>query len=365
MEKYRVALLGCGVRSKAHINGLLENSDRFEVVGLCDLYEEKMQFIADKYDLDVPFFQDGEEMLKTTQPDVFVFLTLPDIRLSMVELGVKYGVKGISLEKPMAESLLEAKKMRDLCESQGIKAVVSHQQKYTLQMQALKKRIDDGEIGDIFTIHAECQPWIAQLGTHYIDYSLWANDGKPANWVVGHVHGRHTLSDSHPSPDYLLGEMELENGVRSYLECGYLSRQYREDKYADVDNRLTVIGTEGYVWAETDGKWGAFTKATGGELVLGEEDGWYDQEPHIQVPYYTEYADWLDDDEKVHSCNIDISYKGYEILEGMCISALEHRRVDLPISDLNYEPVIDRMREVLPDIETKKRVLYDGKEPRA
>ena len=42
----------------------------------------------------------------------------------MIELAVKYGIKAISLEKPMAESMKEAKAMKDLCVRNGIKAVV-------------------------------------------------------------------------------------------------------------------------------------------------------------------------------------------------------------------------------------------------
>ena len=89
----------------------------------------------------------------------------------------------------MAESLQEAKKIVKLCHDNGIKAVVCHQQKYLSQMQTLKKRIEDGEIGEITKIHVECQAWFSQLGTHYVDYILWANGGHRAKWVCGHVHG--------------------------------------------------------------------------------------------------------------------------------------------------------------------------------
>ena len=88
---------------------------------------------------DVPQFLDVEEMLETVRPEVFVFVTYPDMRLNMIELGIKYGVKAVSLEKPMAESLQEAKKMVDLCREHRIKAVVCHQQKYLSQFQRMKE----------------------------------------------------------------------------------------------------------------------------------------------------------------------------------------------------------------------------------
>ena len=48
----------------------------------------------------------------------------------------------------------------------------------------------------------------------------------------------------------------------------------------------------------------------------------------------------------------------------MCLSALRNVRVDLPITDLNYEPVIETMRRELPECGSRKMNIYDGKTPR-
>lgn len=359
MKQYTVAVLGLGVRGKIHIHGLLENLDAYKIVALCDINKETMQKTAQQFGLEnVPQFTDAETMLNTTRPEIFVFVTYPEMRLSMIELAVKYKVKGVSLEKPVAESLQEARQMVELCRQNHIKAVVCHQQKYLSQFKALKQRIDAGEIGTVTKIHVETQAWFSQLGTHYVDYTLWAAGGARAKWVCGHAHGPVTLSDNHPAPDYLMGTIELENGVRAYIECGYLAEAHNPPMYASSDNRLTVYGTDGYVYAETDGFWGACTKETGGQLVKGKDPGWRNhQQIPIQTPYYTEYAQWMEDDAKVHSCNLDVAYHGYEILEGMCLSALTHTRVDLPIVQLDYEPVIEQMRKTLPDCHTEGRIV--------
>ena len=130
MKKHTVAIMGLGVRGKTHLKALLENGDRYEVVGICDIRPEVMDQVSEKFGLDVPKFTDVETMLKETKPEVFVFVTYPDLRLSMIELAVKYGIKAVSFEKPMAEDMAEAKKMTELCVANNIKAVVCHQQKY-------------------------------------------------------------------------------------------------------------------------------------------------------------------------------------------------------------------------------------------
>ena len=90
MSVHTVAVMGLGVRGKIHIHGLLENPQYYKIVGLCDIDTAKMQAVAEEYDLlDVPQFTDVEKMLDKTRSEIFVFVTYPDLRLSLVELGVK------------------------------------------------------------------------------------------------------------------------------------------------------------------------------------------------------------------------------------------------------------------------------------
>jgi len=350
MPRYRVAQVGAGHRGVTHIEGFLALPDRFELVGLCDLDAEKLKRVADTHGI-ARTWPDADAMLAATRPDVFCFVTPPNVRLPMVELGLRHGVRAIAFEKPMATSLREARAIRDLCVSRGIKATVSHQQKYLTSMQKLKAIVDAGELGRPTVIHATCQPWMAQLGTHYMDYTLWINGGSRARWVVGHVHGKGRLADSHPSADYILGEVLFENGVRAYLECGYLSPSHMDKNHFWVDDRLTVYGTHGYAWADTDGRWSAFTRSSAGQ-VLGEAgQAWGVQEKtRLQPLYLADLADWLDDQAKVHPCNVEASYHGYEILEGLCLSALDHTRVDLPLKSFAGEDLNERLRRELPDV---------------
>lgn len=345
MSKYTVAQVGCGNRGKVHIDGWLAKADRFELVALCEVDEAKMRQAVEERGIAPALYSDAERMLAETKPEVFCFVTQPDVRLSMVALAVAHGVRGIALEKPMATSLKEAWAMTRLCRQHGIKAVVSHQQKYLTSLQKVKELVDAGEIGDPLRVDATCQGWLSQLGTHFVDYILWANGGHRAKWVVGHVHGKELLADSHPSPNYCMGHVEFENGVRSFFEFGRLSDSHMPREKFWLDNRLAIYGTHGYAWGDTDGRWEAFTRSSNGE-VLGEVgEGWGVQErTRLQPPYLRDLADWLDDDQKLHPCNLELAYHGYEILTGMCLSALDCVRVDLPLDPESCGDVFERMR---------------------
>lgn len=344
-KKYTVAQAGLGNRGRVHLMGIKGNSDRLELAAVCDINKERLDYISKEFGIEPEkAYIDADTMLTEIKPDIFVFVTHPDIRIDMIKLAVKHNIKAVAFEKPMAISIKEAFEITRLCEKNNIKAIVSHQQKYLTSMQKMKQILDSKEIGNIMQINVSTQAWMSQLGTHFMDYALWANNGEKAKWVVGHVHGRGKLSDNHPSPDYIMGQVAFTNGVRLFLENGYLSKSYVSGEIFWVDNRLTVYGSTGYVWAETNGAWGA---CINGELKGSQGGTWGEQEPRLQTPYFTDFVSWLDDDSKVHPCNASISYHGYEILESLCVSALDNKPMNLPVNADEMPDIIERMKAEL------------------
>lgn len=368
MSKYTVVQIGLGPRGIVHVDGFLKNPEYFDLVGVCDLSKERMQNAVDKFNISSEkLFDDAEKMMSELKPDVLSFTTLPHLRKEFVELAVKYRVKGLLLEKPMEVTIDDAKYITDLCVNNHIKAVVCHQHKYLSSFLKLKEIIDSGDLGEVYKIDAACQSWLSQLGTHYMDYILWANKGVGALSVVGHVHGKHMLSDTHPSPDYIIGEAAMKNGVRINIQCGYFTKRQAtyNVEYGDdggdvsypiefwLDDRLTLYGETGYAWAEANGRWSAFTSKTNGKVESGVVDGYGGGDWDAQERYTKDFGLWLDNDDAVHPCNISQAYHGFEILEAMCLSALDKTRVDLPLALPMKESVLSRMEKELPDVERR------------
>jgi hypothetical protein len=71
-------------------------------------------------------------------------------------------------------------------------------------------------------------------------------------------------------------------------------------------------------------------------------------------PYVNDMADWLDDDRKLHPCNGESAYKGFEITMAMLRSVVERGQVKLPLGP--GEPELEVLRKVLPD----QRVLLSS-----
>ncbi|WP_148411259.1 Gfo/Idh/MocA family protein [Murimonas intestini] len=357
MERLTVAVIGMGERGRIHLYGFLKNLEYFHVAGVCDRKEENLEKAVKEYGISKDIcYTDARLMLDKVRPDILAFVTMPHIRLPLAELAAEYKVRGLMFEKPMATSLDEADKIRKLCMENGIKTIVCHQHKYVRSFMRLKEAIDSGELGEIHEMKASCQPQASQLGTHYIDYLLWANGGKRVLSVTGHVHGNFYLDDSHPSPDYVMGQMICENGVRMTLECGYFASRHEEHNTEFThgpaeaaywtDDRLTVYGTKGYAWASCNGKYAVFSPLTSPDIREGDYHDFFQKEQYdAQVRYTKDFADWMNKVKDGHPCSLSQAYHGYEILEAMYVSAIERTRVDLPMRlPLQYDAL-----EVLKD----------------
>lgn len=350
MSKYSVVIAGCGPRGAFHAEGFTANADRFDLLAVADLDDSRAQAMAKRFNVE-NVYNDADAMLAAHKPDVFCFATLPHVRLSLIELGIKHKVKVIAFEKPVATELPEAKEIFDRARAAGIKLIVSHQQKYGKAWHVVKDLVDSGEIGEVTKIHATARAWLSQLGTHIMDYMLWFNNRSKVKWVVGQAIGTGMLTDTHPSADYVIGSMEFENGVRGIIECGAHAPHFvpGDNPLRDIrfwtDSAITIHGTHGYARVTTGNGWQAVTKSSKGEMLSG--DGFFN--PSYEQPLYIrDLADWLDGRLAVHPCDGEISYHGFEAVMALYMSALDHRKVDLPLKDIPPGSLVERLGQELP-----------------
>jgi hypothetical protein len=64
--------------------------------------------------------------------------------------------------------------------------------------------------------------------------------------------------------------------------------------------------------------------------------------------YVQDMAGWLDDDSRIHPCNFESAYKGFEIIVAMMRSVIEGGQIALPLADPANE--LEMLKKKLPDI---------------
>ena len=341
MAKYKVVVAGMGKRGKHHAAAFQAN-ENFEVVGICDISEDMLNSAAEALDLgDVQKGTDAVAMAMDLKPDVFCFCTMPAIRFELIKAAVDCGAKMVAFEKPIAENMNEAIKIKKLVDESGIQAIVSHQHRYGVHYQKVKEIAESGALGRINTVYATATGWMTHMMTHMLDYMGWYNDYADAEWVMGQAAGKGKMNDNHPSPDYVTGIVQYANGVRGYVECGAGAPDQPEVGKWWGKNCIGIKGTEGFAEVLTNGGWRAVTKdgVQSGEGIMAYD---IDMPPYIQ-----EMADCLNNPGQAHQCCFANAYKGFEIMMAILRSAANGGQQGVPLGEGPIE--LDTLKETLSD----------------
>jgi predicted dehydrogenase len=334
---YTVAVAGMGKRGVHHADACARNS-RFRLVGLCDIDPARLEAARQRFGVE-QVFTDAAEMLHATRPDVFIFCTLPHVRLPLIRAGVESGVQLIAFEKPIALSTNEALEMFRLLRQAGIKSVVSHQHRYGEHYQKVKEIIASGAIGRVHTVYGHATGWMMHMMSHMVEYASWYNDYAAPEWVVGQAAGTEKFTDAHPSPDYIAALIQYANGVRGVIECGAGAPDVPEVDYWWRKCRVGAQGTEGFAEVLTGGGWRAVTRDG-----VFSGPGCMDYE-HDMPPYIQDIANWLDDPGRVHPCNGETALVGFQVMMAACRSVVERGKVTLPLGP--GEPELEALQAVL------------------
>jgi predicted dehydrogenase len=343
-DKYRVVVIGMGKRGMHHATAFQANG-RFEIVGICDIDQARLDDAGAKLGVTLKG-TDAAQVAHAARPDVFCFCTLPNIRASMVKIGIESGAKLIAMEKPIALTTAEGFQVRDLIAKSGVKAVVSHQHRYGAHYQKVGELIASGALGRIQTVYGTATGWMMHMISHLVDYARWYNGDAEAEWVIAQAAGRGKLTDIHPSPDYIAGFIHFANGVHGVIECGAGAPDVPEVDYWWRKCRVGAQGTFGFAEVLTGGGWRAVTK-NGACSGAGSMNYDLDMPPYIQ-----EMADWLDDDSKLH--------KGFEIMMAFCRSAAQGGQVALPLTGAADE--IELLRRAIPERKVLLAIPASAKE---
>ena len=338
-KTYTVVVAGMGKRGTHHADAVSRNP-RFKLVGLCDIDPARLESARQKFGVDT-VNTDVAQLLAQTKPDVFIFCTLPQIRLPFIQMGVETGVKLIAFEKPFAMSTNEGLEMHQLLSKAGVKSVVSHQHRYGEHYQKVKEIIASGAIGRVHTVYGHATGWMLHMMTHMVDYASWFNDYAEVEWVVGQAAGKEKFADVHSSPDYICALLQYANGVRGVIECGAGAPDVPEVEAWWRKCRIGAQGSEGFAEVLTGGGWRAVTKDG---LMSGPGNMDYD---HDMPPYIQDIANWLDDPARVHPCNGETAFKGFQVMMAACRSVVQRGKVSLPLGP--GEPELEALRRVLPD----------------
>lgn len=167
MKLTKFAIVGCGSIGKRHI-AVIDAEERASVVAICDSDEAVAREQSLLYD-GLPFYPDYSKMLAEVDADIISIATPHALHADMAIEALEAGFD-VLVEKPMALTVTDCKRMNDAAKRTGKRLWVVKQNRHNVPVRLAKDVIDKGMLGKIFMIKCDIL-WNRYQG--YYDDSPW------------------------------------------------------------------------------------------------------------------------------------------------------------------------------------------------
>lgn len=254
MEKLNFGLIGCGRISSKHFEAI-QQIENAEIIACADIIEERARKAAEKY------------RVKTTYSDYLTMLDKEDLDAVIIctpsglhpKMGIEAAKRKINVvtEKPMAIDLKSADALVEACDENKVELFVVKQNRLNPAIQILKKAVDKGRFGRIFSANATVR-WTRPQS--YYDMAKWRGtwefDGGAfmnqashyfdlIQWIMGPVESvmafTATLNHNIEAEDMGTGIIRFRNGALGTVEVtmNIFPRNY--------EGSITIMGEHGTV----------------------------------------------------------------------------------------------------------------------
>lgn len=158
MEKRRVTLVGCGGISSAWM-GPIEEMDDVEIVGVCDLDDERIDAFVDRWRV-APAARgaDLERVIRESESDTVFDCTVPEAHPVVTKTALALGCDVLG-EKPMAPSIEEARSMVAAATAAGRTYAVLQNRRFFPEIRRFRRAIVTASDGALHSIDADF--WLA------------------------------------------------------------------------------------------------------------------------------------------------------------------------------------------------------------
>ncbi|OUV61959.1 MAG: oxidoreductase [Gammaproteobacteria bacterium TMED119] len=231
----KAGVLGAGHLGKIHLR-LLDVSDRYDLVGFYDPDKKNAQILANEKGY--KYFESAEALIAACEMLDIVTPTLyhHEVALKAINSG-----KHIFIEKPIANSIIEAEEITKTAKDQGVLGQVGHVERFNPAFKAVRDSITNPMFIEShrlaeFNPRGTDVPVVLDLMIHDIDILLSIVKAKVRSVSASGV------SVISSTPDIANARIEFENGCVANLTASRISlkkmrktRFFQKDAYISVD----------------------------------------------------------------------------------------------------------------------------------
>ena len=281
MDKLKIGIIGCGVIFDLNILGYLDRDD-IEITCLCDSKSRHIREKVKKFNLgsNVKQYNDYKEMLDTESLDILEILLPHFLHSEVTTYAAQKDILGISVQKPMANSVKDCDKMINACKSNNVKLRVFENFMFYPPIMKAKQMLDEGIIGEVNSIHIKTveaskggwditsTTWLWRLDPNLCGGGLECgspivfDDGFHKFWLALHFIGAkiekvYSWIDRFNNldvPAYIMWKYappkDSDFLVPTYgsMEYNYSPNMTLPSPYYPEDDFISITGSEGVMW---------------------------------------------------------------------------------------------------------------------
>lgn len=269
-KKIKVGVIGCGgIANGAHLPGYAQIPDECEIVALCDIDPKALKSAAEKYPSATLLFEDYKKLLEVDEIDAVSICTPNYAHCEPAVLAFQAG-KHVFCEKPIAMNAVEGKTMVEAGRKAGKVFQIGYVSRFGPGVQALKRFLDAGELGEIYYARAQAlrvrgiPGWgvfidkskqgggpLIDIGVHILDLTLWLMGHPKPTYASGVTYQKFGKRGdvvgfmgqwdykNFTVEDFASALIRFENGATVVLESSFVANLKEETHNA------TLLGTQG------------------------------------------------------------------------------------------------------------------------
>jgi predicted dehydrogenase len=243
-----VVIVGLGRMGLRHIEA--SNLVGLKIVGVVDSNESTLEKIKNLLHLSKDQCHYSlNTLFNKIIPDCIIISTTADSHYELVCLAAKVGVKYILVEKPMATSIEECRKMINICKMNNAKLSINHQMRFMEQYTLPKSLIETEDFGGLASMTViGGNIGLSMNGTHYFEaFRFLANEN-----IVSVCAWLDSTSIPNPRGDRFMDSsgsirLKTKSGKRMYMEIGSDQGHGLEVIYAARNGLIKVSEMDGYI----------------------------------------------------------------------------------------------------------------------
>lgn len=249
----RIAIVGCGRIGQRHAKHAVTYGN---LVAVCDIELEKAQVLAKEYG-GITAYQNLQDMLTNVKADVISICTPNGLHAQHAIMSLNSGFH-VLCEKPLSISVSDCGEMIKIAEKNNRRLFVVKQNRFNPPVAAVKKAIDDGVLGKIYSIQLSCF-WNRNIdyyngswkGTKDLDggtlYTQFSHFIDLLYWMIGDVKKVYALTANFAHQDII--EFEDTGVVAIEFYSGAIGTiNYTVNSYGkNMEGSLTIFAENGTV----------------------------------------------------------------------------------------------------------------------